>query len=143
MVVVLTLLVAAGCAGTTGTVSRPASTSTWSAPVPIGGQSLPADERSVYGVSCPSANFCLAVDESGSAHSWRNGRWSVPQPTGATGTLTSVSCPTATDCVAVSFGGTAITYRQSTWSVPSRGGTGGHIPDLLSDHRLLRRRRGQ
>jgi len=71
---------------------------------------------SVYGVSCPSTQMCMAVDEAGNALAWRNGRWSAPQPVGAGGTLDSVSCPSTSFCVATSSG-QATVYDGRDWSM--------------------------
>ena len=52
-------------------------------------------------VSCPTASFCAAVDESGYALTYDGSSWSKPvsiEPSGAPG---AVSCPTASFCAAV------------------------------------------
>jgi len=91
---------------------------TWSTPVRIEPPSLSSSDSSIYGVSCPNANFCAAVDARGYALFWDNGMWSRPQPVGAGGTLTSVSCPTTTHCIALSAGGKAVLFSGRAWSLP-------------------------
>ena len=87
---------------------------TWSAPTSIEPAGLPAGYGSVYGVSCPNTQMCMAVDETGGALTWRGGRWSAPRPVGADGTLSSVSCASATFCVATSSGQAAV-YNGRAW----------------------------
>lgn len=62
----------------------------------------------LYGVSCNSAQVCMAVGGSQwtrqypLAESWRNGRWHlVPGGKVAGGTLNGVSCPFKLRCIAV------------------------------------------
>src|SRR5450759_4444421 len=105
--IVLSLVLVAGCSTSTSAVSAGPS---WSKPGRVEGAGLSSDYRSLYGVSCASSTFCVAVDENGSALFWRSGKWSTPQPIGAGGTLTSVSCPSTTHCVALSAGGSSVTY---------------------------------
>jgi hypothetical protein len=90
----------------------------WSVPVQIEPNGSSSGSSGIYGVSCPTATSCVAVDADGSALFWRNGRWSGPQPVGAGGTLTSVSCPRTTHCLAMSAGGKAVTYDGRSWSPP-------------------------
>jgi hypothetical protein len=80
-------------------------------PIPPG-DTVPAVEPDLTGVSCPSADFCEAVGgyQSGTtgiilAETWDGTSWalqSVPAPAGSTSaTLQQVSCPSATFCEAV------------------------------------------
>lgn len=115
----LTGLLAVGlvaCGGTGGGPSA-AGAGTWSTAVHPEPKGLLPGYSSIYGVSCPTASFCAAVDESGDATFWDGARWSVPAPASPDGTLNSVSCPTATFCVAVS-GQLAVTWNGRAWSAP-------------------------
>jgi hypothetical protein len=81
---------------------------------PFAGPSRPADERSILGVSCPSATSCTAV---GSRHTdahgvvplieqWNGQRWSIeapPIPGLGHAALNDVSCTSPTVCTAVGF----------------------------------------
>ncbi len=112
-------VLATGCSASSGSAtsgsSGTASIADWRAPVHIEPTSLPADYDSIYGVSCPTSTFCMAVDTSGSALVWRGRSWSSPRRVWDHGTLDSVSCATATDCVAVG-NGEATTWDGTTWS---------------------------
>jgi hypothetical protein len=81
---------------------------------PFAGPGRPADERSILGVSCPSATSCTAV---GSRHTdahgvvplienWNGQRWSIeapPIPGMGHAALNDVSCTAPTVCTAVGF----------------------------------------
>jgi hypothetical protein len=81
---------------------------------PFAGPSRGADERSILGVSCPSATSCTAV---GSRHTdahgvvpliehWNGQRWSIeapPLPGMGHASLNDVSCTAPTVCTAVGF----------------------------------------
>jgi len=73
-------------------------------------------------VSCPTATFCMAVDESGNnALEWHGASWSPPasiDPGGDRVELTSVSCPTVSFCVAVDTLGRILSWNGSRWSAP-------------------------
>jgi phage-related protein len=73
-------------------------------------------------VSCPTATFCMAVDESGNnALAWNGTSWSRPvtiDPDGDRVELTSVSCATPAFCAAVDTLGRAITWNGQRWSAP-------------------------
>jgi hypothetical protein len=73
-------------------------------------------------VSCATAKFCMAVDESGdNALEWNGGAWSRPasiDPGGDRVELTSVSCPTPSFCVAVDTLGRILSWNGSRWSAP-------------------------
>ncbi len=73
-------------------------------------------------VSCPSATFCMAVDESGNnALRWNGSSWSRPatiDPGGFKVELTSVSCPSDHFCVAVDTLGRALIWNGRWWSGP-------------------------
>ncbi len=63
-------------------------------------------------VSCPTASFCVAVDDLGSEYTYSGGSWSVGQriDNNNNDLLNSVSCPTASFCVAVDNNGYEFTY---------------------------------
>jgi hypothetical protein len=107
---------ATGCSTPAGT--EPAGHSTagasWSTATRIQPTPTP-EEVSLYGISCPTDSFCVAVDENGAAHLWQGGSWSKAQPVPAGGTLDSVSCPTVRHCVTVS-GGNSSTFDGRSWS---------------------------
>jgi hypothetical protein len=71
------------------------------------------DRSSLSVVSCPSTTFCVAVDNNGDVHYWKDGRWSAPEHLNAGGSLSSISCPTRIFCVAI--GGEAMAYNGRTW----------------------------
>ncbi len=68
-------------------------------------------------VSCPTARFCVAVDDQGRAVTFSDGVWSAPRSLVDTG-LNAVSCPTPRFCVAVAVNGDVLTMRGSRWSSP-------------------------
>ncbi len=88
------------------------SPSSWSAPVAIDG----AD--TLTSVSCPSASFCVAVDDSGNALTFNGSSWSAPTSIDMH-VLYSVSCTSASFCAAVDLGGNALTFNGSSWSAPT------------------------
>jgi hypothetical protein len=77
-------------------------------------------------LSCPTANFCVAVNWNGAAVIYNGQGWEArtlkPDQTTSEGTfgvpLTSVSCASASFCVAVDNAGDAFTYDGSAWSSP-------------------------
>jgi len=103
-------IMASACSTTTNSVATGGTT--WSAPVRVESNG----SSSLYGVSCPTAVSCIAVDENGSALFWHDRMWSSSEPVGAGGTLTSISCPSTSFCVTVSAGGTAVKYDGHSWS---------------------------
>ncbi len=66
-------------------------------------------------VSCPSARFCMAVDDQGHAVRFDDGAWSRPTSLQDTA-LNRVSCPSPTFCAAVGVNGDAFVLRGSSWS---------------------------
>ena len=88
---------------------------TWASPVmaspKIGGLSA---------ISCPSASFCAAVDNSGYVVTYNGTSWSAPTSIDPNGFgLSSVSCPSASFCAAVDSAGNALTYNGTSWSAPT------------------------
>src|SRR5437667_953082 len=97
----------------------PCSELTWAAPVHVD------DPKSIIGislvgVSCPSSNLCVAIDDHGNAVSSSNPTggavaWNVTNVDGSVGPnasgprLTAVSCPSSVLCVAVDTSGNVVT----------------------------------
>jgi chitinase len=83
-----------------------------------------ADPRrgNLRSVSCPTAAFCLAVDESGNnALTWNGTAWSEPvpiDPGGAGVQLSAVSCADPEFCVAVDSLGRELTWTGAGWTPP-------------------------
>lgn len=69
-------------------------------------------------VSCPTSDFCAAVDDHGRAFIYRAAGWSPPGDIDGAQSLTSVSCSSSTFCVAVDQEGNALTYDGLRWSAP-------------------------
>jgi hypothetical protein len=80
----------------------------WSQPV-----SIDPNTGSLPSVSCPSATFCVAVDDF-DAFTWNGTSWSQPVSIdlGGNAYLNSVSCASATFCVAVDESGDAVIGRS-------------------------------
>jgi hypothetical protein len=104
---------------------------TSSAPVssgPLAPASGLVSRGNLRSVSCPSATFCMAVDQYGNdALTFDGTSWSAPAPVGAAAMsdeLNSVSCTSATWCVAVDTGGNAYTWDGSRWSSTKLAGIG-------------------
>lgn len=73
-------------------------------------------------VSCPSASFCVAVDDMGNALTYNGHSWSAPgniDTAGINPNLVSVSCTSRSFCMAVDDQGDAITYDGHAWSTPT------------------------
>lgn len=70
-------------------------------------------------VSCPSAGFCMVVDELGDAMSWHGNHWSAPLVVDPhQGPLHALSCPTAHSCAAVDQFGRVLWWNGRSWSKP-------------------------
>ena len=89
----------------------------WSAP-----QSIDPIGSGLTSVSCATASFCVAVDNSGNALTWNGSSWSTPQTIDSKGILggglATVSCPTTSFCQAFDGFGNAVTWNGSSWSTP-------------------------
>lgn len=75
-------------------------------------------------MSCPSASFCIAVDDHGNALSYDGRSWSAPvgidvDADGLGVGLNSVSCPSPSFCMAVDGQGNALSYDGHSWSAPT------------------------
>jgi lysophospholipase L1-like esterase len=88
-------------------------------------------------VSCTSASFCIALDDSGHAFSWNGTSWSGPTAIDPNiGTQMpdfppSVSCTSATFCMELGDSGTAV-WNGTSWSAPSRKNPGAGYPLSVS-----------
>ena len=69
--------------------------------------------HSLTAVSCATATFCVAVDDSGNAAVLNHGTWSV-NPVGST--VVTVSCPARGFCMATNAAGGTVAYRDGKWS---------------------------
>ena len=74
-------------------------------------------------VSCPTASFCVEVDDHGLASTSNGSSWSALKAIDLNSTnvlgynpLLAVSCATTTFCVAVDEYGHAVTFNGKTWS---------------------------
>jgi hypothetical protein len=105
--------------------------SSWSTPTTLG-TSLSLVESAA--VSCYSASFCVAVDDTGNAYTFNGAAWSAQQPIDSAGfNNDAVSCPSATFCVAVDADGRALTDTSGTWSSPVTLGVGSAASPSLGD----------
>lgn len=70
----------------------------------------------LVGVSCVSAQFCMAVGTNGDAVSYDGKVWATPVVVKSGAVLTSVSCATTTFCAATDNLGGVYTYNGTSWS---------------------------
>jgi hypothetical protein len=81
-----------------------------------------AQHGNLRSVSCPTATFCMAVDQSGNnALRWNGTSWSAPasiDPGGDQAELNSVSCASPAFCVAVDTLGRAVQWNGQSWTGP-------------------------
>jgi hypothetical protein len=79
------------------------------------------DRNGVTALSCPSAQFCAALDTGGSAAMYINGKWHAPilvDPTGED--VTALSCSSASFCIAMDPYGPALRWNGKQWSRPTK-----------------------
>lgn len=81
-------------------------------------------QNNLWGLSCASTTFCVAVDSAGQAFFYDGTTWSAPQLADPGGELTSISCPSTGFCVAVDEEGRAVTYTGSGWTTPTHVNSG-------------------
>ena len=96
--------------------TAPRSTPRWSAPTDIDGS------NTLNSVACPTASFCVAVDNAGNALTWNGTSWSAPRDIDPGHDLDSVSCSSSNFCVAVApagDSGKALTWNGTSWSAPT------------------------
>ena len=114
-----TLCVAVGASDQITATSDAQSLSAWVPPT----TTPPDPGNDLASVSCPSASFCLAVDDDGNAiwsanpGAGTSANWTLVSGIASTTSLIGVSCPTSTLCVAVDASGD---IRVST--TPTSGG---------------------
>jgi RHS repeat-associated protein len=80
------------------------------------------DSNPVESVSCPTASFCMAVDNDGLYLTYNGSTWSTATPiTTSYGShvVESVSCVSLSDCVAVDNDGNGMNWNGSGWTVES------------------------
>jgi hypothetical protein len=108
------VLLAALASPLTSFVPANAATATWHGPHHIP-QPTPVVGRNI---SCPTASWCMAVDDYGQAQRFNGRRWNTPVPaTHHYGGLSGVSCPAKRFCMAVGPYHYLI-HRPSGWSRP-------------------------
>jgi hypothetical protein len=92
--------------------------SKWSGPFTVNNN---PDEKSIYGMSCPSASFCVAAGQSGTIEQSTDGgkTWPESFAVASPNDLRSVSCRSSSFCVGVDIAGDAITYNGSAWNGPN------------------------
>jgi hypothetical protein len=70
----------------------------------------------IQSISCPTKDFCVAVDVGGYAFRWNGVRWTDPiNLVAPAGMLSSVSCVSPTFCVASSWNGQAVVFDGTSW----------------------------
>ncbi len=89
--------------------------STWSSPYTID------SGNEINFVSCPSADFCMALNYNGPVFLWNGKSWSsiasVNDPNGSG--ISALSCVSSNFCVIVDNKGNALAWNGSTWSTPA------------------------
>ena len=93
------------------TPTAASATGTWSGPTNIApyGQSI----------SCPTSNFCVAVDDAGGVYTYNGSTWSAPAAPDATSYFYSVSCVSSSFCVAGDAADRAFVFNGVSWSGPT------------------------
>ncbi|HUY21593.1 MAG TPA: hypothetical protein VMV22_04555 [Acidimicrobiales bacterium] len=130
---VVVALVGAACgegptASGQSTTVPPGSTTTSSTASPAPGRgpwSLPfvvAAGRHLAALSCPTAAFCVALDDLGTAYVFDNGLWSTGQalaPGATTGAKVMVSCTGPSFCLAAPTGNQVNVWNGTAWGPPA------------------------
>ena len=93
--------------------------SSWAGPLSIDPADTQAEAASGSGsvyitASCPTSQFCAAVDDEGQVFTFNGTSWSAPKTLSEYGGLT-ISCPTAGFCLAMDNNGYAYTYSGGAW----------------------------
>ena len=113
------LLTACGSKPSSGTLS-PATQSTmapagtWSS-----GQEIDTNPNGLNAVSCPTARFCMAIDQEGVAYRFSNVSWSHGQQLASSApdsVFGGLACPTVLFCMVVGLRGYVVTYSKGLWS---------------------------
>ncbi|MDQ6804281.1 MAG: hypothetical protein M3065_04810 [Actinomycetota bacterium] len=86
----------------------------------IGDNESPAS-HGMFGVACPSATQCTAVDNVGQQVTFNPTAPGTPTPTtiDATNVLNAVACPSPTQCTAVDNGGREVTFSPTAPGTPT------------------------
>ena len=92
---------------------------TWTAPTSI--DPLHGNPTSV---SCPSTEFCAAVDANGAMFTFDGSVWTNPTSVDVNAYFSSVSCSSASHCVALDIFAGATTFDGTAWSAPVQLGWG-------------------
>jgi hypothetical protein len=98
---------------------------TWSAPALIDRSSPAVD---LDALSCPTTNFCMAIESSGYTYTYNGTTWS-PGPT-LNQTVFSLSCASATFCAAGDGNGNENIFNGGTWTTTNVDG--GFVMDSVS-----------
>jgi hypothetical protein len=117
-VITLTVKGAGGKVSKAKTISQAAKPLSWGAPALIDpAQGLPTS------VSCPTATFCVEVDDHGLASTFNGTSWSALTAIDLNlsnvlgyNPLTAVSCASASFCIAIDQYGHEVTFNGSSWS---------------------------
>jgi hypothetical protein len=77
-------------------------------------------------ISCPSSNFCAAVDGTGSVFTYNGSSWSAATVVDGQTPIVALSCaPGSSFCVAIDASGNAFTFNGTSWSAPALVGKPG------------------
>jgi hypothetical protein len=93
---------------------------TWSEPQVLDGSS---PNVSATAVSCPTATFCVVVDDGDNVVIYHSGTWSAPENLAGGPGLNSVSCTSETFCLAGDSGGNLWRYDGANWTALSSPST--------------------
>ena len=99
------------CAGFNGGDVETYNGSSWTGPVTV-----TSDGASLFAISCPAADFCMATASDGDAYTYNGSAWSGPSATGTGVSPWGVSCVSSSFCVAIDQTGDAGYYNGSTWT---------------------------
>ncbi len=100
----------------TGYAAHRESESSWGLPEPVDPTLAPTD---LVSISCPKAQFCVAVSTDGRAFVHSQSDWTLSMTTPGSGGLDAVSCVTRSFCLAVDAAGHAYEYDGRSWSGPT------------------------
>jgi hypothetical protein len=78
-------------------------------------------------VSCPSSQFCVAIDNAGSVYTFNGKAWSKPEEIDdiPPANQTAVSCASSTFCAAIDDSGDVETFNGASWTKSSQIDPGG------------------
>ena len=85
-----------------------------------GGQQIDPPRGPLVDISCPTATFCMTVQQDGFAEHWNGTSWTAPVQVGQATTLSALSCASASFCVAIGNGSGGLTdlesYDGTSWT---------------------------